>query len=100
MQDKFENEDPDIKIDVYKDEIMEHAKSLWINWRGDLHRHFVKPAKTMQQATKNKPKDFDPSDWQWLVQEHFYSKDFIVSDDVPSFSSMFYAFYLTYICPK
>ncbi|BAH91731.1 Os02g0530850 [Oryza sativa Japonica Group] len=77
ITDKFENEDPDIKIDVYKDEIMEHAKSLWINWRGDLHRHFVKPAKTMQQATKNKPKDFDPSDWQWLVQEHFYSKDFI-----------------------
>ncbi|EEC77098.1 hypothetical protein OsI_15513 [Oryza sativa Indica Group] len=31
----------------------------------------------MQQAIKNKPKDFDPSDWQWLVQEHFYSKDFI-----------------------
>jgi len=48
MQDKFENANPDIEIDVYKAEIMEHARDLWNNWRGDLNRQFVKPARNMQ----------------------------------------------------
>ena len=79
MQDKFENANPDIEIDVYKAEIMEHARDLWNNWRGDLNRQFVKPARNMQQAIKNYPKEIKKPDWEWLVKEHFYSKDFIVS---------------------
>ena len=79
MQDKFENANPDIEIDVYKAEIMEHARDLWNNWRGDLNQQFVKPARNMQQAIKNCPKGIKKPDWEWLVKEHFYSKDFIVS---------------------
>ena len=48
MQDKFENANPDIEIDVYKAEIMEHARDLWNSWRGDLNWQFVKPARNMQ----------------------------------------------------
>jgi hypothetical protein len=40
---------------------------------------YVKPAKNMQQAIKNCPNDFAQADWEWLVKEHFYSKEFIVS---------------------
>ena len=79
MQDKFENANLDIEIDVYKAEIMEHARDLWNNWRGDLNQQFVKPARNMQQAIKNYPKEIKKPDWEWLVKEHFYSKDFIVS---------------------
>jgi hypothetical protein len=79
MQDKFENANPDIEIDVYKAMIMEHARDLWNNWHGDLNRQFVKPARNMQQAIKNFPKRIKKPDWEWLVKEHFYSKDFIVS---------------------
>jgi len=79
MQDKFENANPDIEIDVYKAEIMEHARDLWNSWRGDLNWQFVKPARNMQQAIKNYPKGIKKPDWEWLVKEHFYSKDFIVS---------------------
>ncbi|XP_021321792.1 uncharacterized protein LOC8074289 [Sorghum bicolor] len=56
---------------------MEHARDLWNNWRGDLNRQFVKPARNMQQAIKNCPKGIKQPDWEWLVKEHFYSKDFI-----------------------
>ena len=79
MEDKFKNANPDIEIDVYKAEIMEHARDLWNNWRGDLNRQFVKPARNMQQAIKNYPKGIKKPDWEWLVKEHLYSKDFIVS---------------------
>lgn len=79
IQDKFENMDENIEIDVYKNDIMEHARDLWNNWRGDLSRHYVKPTKNMQQAIKNCPNDFAQADWEWLVKEHFYSKEFIVS---------------------
>jgi hypothetical protein len=58
---------------------MEHARDLWNNWRGDFCQHYVKPAKNMQQAIKNCPEDFLEAKWEWLVKEHFYSKEFIVS---------------------
>uniref|UniRef100_A0A8R7P3A9 Uncharacterized protein n=1 Tax=Triticum urartu TaxID=4572 RepID=A0A8R7P3A9_TRIUA len=77
IKDKFENIDDNIAIDVYKDEILDHVKKLWINWRGDLHRHFVKPKKTMQEAMKKVPKDIPKDDWEWLVKEHFFSKEFL-----------------------
>ncbi|CAN6194985.1 unnamed protein product, partial [Urochloa humidicola] len=76
FMDKFENADPNIEIDVYKDEIMEHARDLWNNWPGDLSRHYVKPARNIQHAIKNCPKEIPKSDWEWLVKEHFYSNDF------------------------
>ena len=56
---------------------MEHARDLWNNWCGDFCQHYVKPAKNMQQAIKNCPEDFPQADWEWLVKEHFYSKEFI-----------------------
>ncbi|XP_066372519.1 uncharacterized protein [Miscanthus floridulus] len=56
---------------------MEHARDLWNNWLGDLNRQFVKPARNMQQAIKNCPKGIKKPDWEWLVKEHFYNKDFI-----------------------
>ena len=58
---------------------MQHARDLWNNWHGDLSRQFVKPARNMQHAIKNCPKGIPKSDWEWLVNEHFYIKDFIVS---------------------
>ncbi|XP_040247974.1 uncharacterized protein [Aegilops tauschii subsp. strangulata] len=76
IKDKFENIDDNIAIDVYKDEILDHVKKLWINWRGDLHRHFVKPNKTMQEAMKKVPKDIPKDDWEWLVKEHFSAGSF------------------------
>ncbi|XP_008645405.1 uncharacterized protein [Zea mays] len=69
--------DENIEIDVYKNDIMEHARDLWNNWRGDLSRHYVKPTKNMQQAIKNCLNDFAQADWEWLVKEHFCSKEFI-----------------------
>ena len=58
---------------------MEHARHLWNNWLGDLNHQFVKPTRNMQQAIKNCPKGIKKPDRKWLVKEHFYSKDFIVS---------------------
>ena len=79
MHAKFENANRDTKIDVYKAKIMKHARDLWNNLRGDLNRQFVKPTRNMQQAIKNCPKGIKKPDRKWLVKEHFYSKDFIVS---------------------
>ena len=79
MQAKFENANLDTEIDVYKAETMEPSRDLWNNWRGDLNRQFVKPTRNMQQAIKNCPKGIKKPDRKWLVKEHFYSKDFIVS---------------------
>jgi len=76
IKDKFENADQNIELDVYENEIMEHARDLWNNWRGDLNRHFVKPARNMQHAIKNCPQEIPKADWEWLVKEHFYSKEF------------------------
>jgi hypothetical protein len=67
---------------MYKDEIIEHLRKLWNNWRGDLHRKYVKPAKTMPEAIKTVPKDVSKDDWEWRVKEHFYSKEFLVSVNI------------------
>ncbi|WVZ75535.1 hypothetical protein U9M48_023579 [Paspalum notatum var. saurae] len=93
VTDKFENGDPNIDIDMYKTEIMEHARDLWHNWREDLNRHYVKPTRNMQQALKNCPKGIKTDDWEWLVKEHFYRKDFIAEIELermlnPSLSSV------------
>jgi len=77
IKDKFENADQNIELDVYENEIMVHARDLWNNWCGDLNRHFVKPARNLQQAIKNYPQEIPKADWEWLVKEHFYSKEFI-----------------------
>ena len=69
---------------MYKDEILEHVRKLWNNWRGDLQRKFVKPAKSMREALKTVPKDVSKDDWEWLVKEHFFSKEFLVSSYVAS----------------
>jgi hypothetical protein len=82
IQDKFENIEENISIDMYKDEILEHLRKLWNNWRGDLHRKYVKPAKTMPEAIKTVLKDVSKDDWEWLVKEHFYSKEFLVSVNI------------------
>nr|XP_034591753.1 uncharacterized protein LOC117853529 [Setaria viridis] len=62
IQDKFENADRN--IDVYEDQIMEHARDLWNNWCRDLNRHFVKPPRNMHHAIKNCPKEIPKSDWE------------------------------------
>uniref|UniRef100_C6JRQ7 Uncharacterized protein n=1 Tax=Sorghum bicolor TaxID=4558 RepID=C6JRQ7_SORBI len=36
----------------------------------------------MQQAIKNCPKGIKKPDWEWLVKEHFYTKDFIAEIEV------------------
>jgi len=64
---------------------MEHARDLWNNWRGDLNQHFVKPARNMQQGIKNYPQEIPKADWEWLVKEHFYSKEFTVSVNLASY---------------
>lgn len=51
---------------------------LWNKWRGDLHRKFVKPSKTIQEALKHTPEGVDRGDWEWLVKEHFSSEKFLV----------------------
>lgn len=51
MQDKFQNK----QIEAYRDETLEHMNELWNKWRGDLHRKFIKPCKTIQDALKSLP---------------------------------------------
>jgi hypothetical protein len=36
----------------------------------------------MQEALKKVPKDVSKDDWEWLVKEHFYSKEFLVSVNI------------------
>ena len=73
---------------MYKEEILEHVRKLWNNWRGDLHRKFVKPAKSIREAIKSVPKDVSKEDWEWLVKEHFSSKEFLVSAHITSSFSL------------
>nr|CAD1832989.1 unnamed protein product [Ananas comosus var. bracteatus] len=55
---------------------------LWNKWRGDLHRKFVKPCKTIQEALKHIPEGVDRGDWEWLVKEHFSSEKFMTRKKV------------------
>lgn len=73
MKAKFSNE----VIEDYKVPTLEHARDLWNNWRGEMHRS-IKNLPIVQQL-KRKPKVIEEqADWEWLVKEHYHSSDFVV----------------------
>ncbi|XP_020096921.1 uncharacterized protein LOC109716052 [Ananas comosus] len=75
VTDKFKHE----KMEDYRDEILAHMNDLWNKWRGDLHRKFVKPCKTIQETLKQIPEGVDRGDWEWLVKQHFSSEKFMAA---------------------
>ncbi|KAH0765098.1 hypothetical protein KY285_000969 [Solanum tuberosum] len=57
-----------------RDNVLQHMRKLWNNWRGSLHKN-VK-SKSLHKVLKDVPMGVDKSDWEWLVKEHFLSKKF------------------------
>ncbi|KAG5605021.1 hypothetical protein H5410_026513 [Solanum commersonii] len=71
VKDKFDSDD----MNSHRDHVLEWMKELWNKWRGQLHANYVK-GKPIQEALKNMPKGLEKKQWEWLVKEHFTSKDF------------------------
>ncbi|KAG5611638.1 hypothetical protein H5410_022919 [Solanum commersonii] len=71
VKDKFDSDD----MNSHRDHVLEWMKELWNKWRGQLHANYVK-GKPIQEARKNMPKGLEKKQWEWLVKEHFTSKDF------------------------
>ncbi|XP_049410479.1 uncharacterized protein LOC125873634 [Solanum stenotomum] len=71
LQDKFDSDDTNSR----RDHVLGWMKELWNKWRGQLHENYVK-GKPIQEALKNMPKGVEKKQWEWLVKEHFTSKDF------------------------
>ncbi|KAH0728076.1 hypothetical protein KY284_003941 [Solanum tuberosum] len=73
VKDKFDSDD----MNSHRDHVLGWMKELWNKWRGQLHANYVK-GKPIQEALKNIPKGVEKKQWEWLVKEHFTSKDFHV----------------------
>ncbi|KAH0759776.1 hypothetical protein KY290_023269 [Solanum tuberosum] len=73
VKDKFDSDD----MNSHRDHVLGWMKELWNKWRGQLHANYVK-GKHIQEALKNMPKGVEKKQWEWLVKEHFTSKDFQV----------------------
>ncbi|KAH0652796.1 hypothetical protein KY289_030474 [Solanum tuberosum] len=71
VKDKFDSDD----MNSHRDHVLGWMKELWNKWRGQLHEKYVK-GKPIQEALKNMPKGVEKKKWEWLVKEHFTSKDF------------------------
>ncbi|XP_049386394.1 uncharacterized protein LOC125850568 isoform X2 [Solanum stenotomum] len=71
VKDKFDSDD----MNSHRDHVLGWMKELWNKWRGQLHANYVK-GKPIQEALKNIPKGVEKKQWEWLVKEHFTSKDF------------------------
>ncbi|KAH0755135.1 hypothetical protein KY290_025405 [Solanum tuberosum] len=71
VKDKFDSDD----MNSRRDHVLGWMKELWNKWRGQLHANYVK-GKPIQEALKNMPKGVEKKQWEWLVKEHFTSKDF------------------------
>lgn len=54
-------------------------KRLWHYWRGNLVQHYIKRAGSYEKALEKVPTNMLREDWKWLLDEHFFNEDFLVS---------------------
>ncbi|WMV07748.1 hypothetical protein MTR67_007374 [Solanum verrucosum] len=87
VKDKFDSDD----MNSHRDHVLGWMKELWNKWRGQLHEKYVK-GKPIQEALKNMPKGVEKKQWEWLVKEHFTSKDLQGGKDgnPPDLATIFY----------
>uniref|UniRef100_M1AKV7 TNP2-like transposon protein n=1 Tax=Solanum tuberosum TaxID=4113 RepID=M1AKV7_SOLTU len=79
-EEKFDSDD----MNDQRDNILQHMRKLWNNWRGSLHKN-VK-SKSLHEVLKDVPMGVDKSDWEWLVKEHFLSEKFKEASTRKSFN--------------
>jgi len=53
-------------------------RGLWHAWRGYLVQAYIKPVGSKEKAYEKIPKNMTPDDWKWLLDEHFFSPEFLV----------------------
>ncbi|KAH0724887.1 hypothetical protein KY284_000752 [Solanum tuberosum] len=49
-----------------RDNVLQHMKKLWNNWRGSLHSNMK--SKSLHEVLKDVPIGVDKSDWEWLAE--------------------------------
>ncbi|KAH0642126.1 hypothetical protein KY290_033728 [Solanum tuberosum] len=57
-----------------RDNVLQHMRKLWNNWRGSLHKNMK--SKLLHDVLKDVTIGADKTDWEWLVKEHFLSDKF------------------------
>ncbi|XP_049391426.1 uncharacterized protein LOC125855756 [Solanum stenotomum] len=70
VTEKFDSDD----MNDQKDNVLQHMRKLWNNWRGSLHKN-VK-SKSLHEVLKDVPMGVEKSDWEWLVKEYFLSEKY------------------------
>jgi len=48
-------------------------------WGGYLVQAYIKPARSKEKAYEKALKNMTPDDWKWLLDEHFFNAEFLVS---------------------
>ncbi|KAL3363154.1 hypothetical protein AABB24_012452 [Solanum stoloniferum] len=62
------------KMNDQRDNVLQHMRKLWNNWRGSLHKNMK--SKSLHEVLKDVSIGVDKSDWEWLVKEDFLSDKF------------------------
>ncbi|XP_049345465.1 uncharacterized protein LOC125809986 [Solanum verrucosum] len=78
------------KMNDQRDNVLQHMRKLWNNWRGSLHKNMK--SKSLHEVLKDVSIGVDKSDWEWLVKEDFLSDKFKGGKDgnPPNMATIFF----------
>ncbi|CAN1291210.1 hypothetical protein LINPERPRIM_LOCUS21038, partial [Linum perenne] len=92
-KDKFDNPE----MEFYRKHVFRHMKALWSKWRSNLHIQYIRnDNRSLEEALKVVPPLMNKEDWEWCVNEVFFSDEY----QVRSFSSSFSLCLLGYLIYK
>ncbi|CAN1262545.1 hypothetical protein LINPERPRIM_LOCUS11315 [Linum perenne] len=64
-----------LDIDEHRANTLIHMKVLWNKWRSKLHTEYVGEL-SKEEALKNIPPMMQKENWEWCVNEHFFSEEY------------------------
>ena len=66
-------------FELDREDTLSHMRGLRHAWGGYLVQAYIKPARSKEKAYEKALKNMTPDDWKWLLDEHFFSPEFLVS---------------------
>ncbi|CAN1148293.1 hypothetical protein LINPERHAP2_LOCUS16384, partial [Linum perenne] len=74
-KDKFDHPE----MEFYREHVFLHMKDLWTKWRSYLNiKHIRNDNISLEEALKVDPPEMNKEDWQWCVNEVFFSDEYKV----------------------
>ncbi|WMV33796.1 hypothetical protein MTR67_027181 [Solanum verrucosum] len=73
-----------------RDNVLQHMRKLWNNWRGPLHKNMK--SNSLHEVLKDVTIGAEKTDWEWLIKEHFLSDKFKGDKDgnPPNMATIFF----------